>query len=232
MMRITRRTLAGCSVVLALAAGCSAQDRGAQPTTPGAAPALSDRLTVPAGFTVRTFAQNLGGVRFLALGPDGAVYASIPGKNTVMRLADVDGDGVADSSVLSVSGLNRPQGLAFHKGYLYIANTDGVVRVRLDANGRATGEPESLNHFSGGGTHWTRSIAFGADSAMYVSVGSSCNLCVEKDSTRAAVMRYDEDGRNGHVFARGLRNAVGIALNPATGQIWVSQNERDNIAPD
>jgi glucose/arabinose dehydrogenase len=146
MMRITRRTLAGCSVVLALAAGCSAQDRGAQPTTPGAAPAPSDRLTVPAGFTVRTFAQNLGGVRFLALGPDGAVYASIPGKNTVMRLADVDGDGVADSSVLSVSGLNRPQGLAFHKGYLYIANTDGVVPVRLDANGRATGEPESLNH--------------------------------------------------------------------------------------
>jgi len=236
MIRITRTTLAGCSLALVLTAGCSAQDRDAQPTTPGTTPgttpALADRLTVPAGFTVRYFAQSLSGVRFLALGPDGAVYASVPGANKVMRLTDVDGDGVADSSVVAVSGLNRPQGLAFHKGYLYIANTDGVVRVRLGATGRASGEPEAVNHYSGGGTHWTRSIVFGADSAMYVAVGSSCNLCVEKDSTRAAVMRYDEDGRNGRVFARGLRNAVGIALNPATGQIWVSQNERDNIAPD
>ncbi|MGH7632741.1 MAG: sorbosone dehydrogenase family protein, partial [Gemmatimonadaceae bacterium] len=156
MMRMTRMTLAGCSTVLVFAAGCSAQDRGSQPTTPGATTTLAGRLTVPAGFTVRDFAQHLSGVRFMALGPDGAVYASIPGANKVMRLTDVDGDGVADSSVAAVSGLNRPQGLAFHKGYLYIANTDGVVRVRLGANGRATGEPESLNHYSGGGTHWTR----------------------------------------------------------------------------
>src|SRR6185312_1842613 len=118
--------------------------------------------------------------------------------NTVMRLTDVDGDGVADSRVVGVAGLNRPQGLAVHKGYRYIANTDGVVRVRLGADGRAAGAPESLPRYSGGGTHWTRRIAFGADGAMYVSVGSSCNLCVEKDSTRAAVLRYDEDGRNGH----------------------------------
>jgi glucose/arabinose dehydrogenase len=67
---------------------------------------------------------------------------------------------------------------------------------------------------------------------MYVAIGSTCNLCVEKSPDRAAVMRFDENGTNGRVFASGLRNAVGIAVNPATKQIWVTQNERDNIQPD
>ncbi len=80
--------------------------------------------------------------------------------------------------------------------------------------------------------HWTRSIVFGPDNKMYVSIGSSCNVCVETDSTRASVMQYDENGKNGRVFARGLRNAVGMAFNPVTHELWVSQNERDNIAPD
>ena len=73
---------------------------------------------------------------------------------------------------------------------------------------------------------------FGPDSAMYVTIGSSCNMCVEKTPDRAAVMRYDENGGNGRVFSSGLRNAVGIAVNPVTKQIWVTQNERDNIEPD
>jgi glucose/arabinose dehydrogenase len=67
---------------------------------------------------------------------------------------------------------------------------------------------------------------------MYVAIGSTCNMCVEKTPDRAAVMRYDEKGGNGRVFSSGLRNAVGIAVNPVTKQIWVTQNERDNIEPD
>ena len=211
-------------VVFAASAACTSSSGGAQD-------ALQSRLSIPQGFAIAEFAR-VGGARFMASGPDGGVYVSRPGSGEVVRLADTDGDGVAESQAVAVSGLNRPHGLAFHGGHLYIANTDGVVRVRLGVDGMASGTPERVASYSGGGGHWSRSIAFGADSAMYVAIGSTCNMCVERSPDRAAVMRYDAGGGNGRVFSSGLRNAVGIAMHPVTKQIWVTQNERDNIAPD
>jgi glucose/arabinose dehydrogenase len=193
--------------------------------------AYGGRLRVPAGFTVTEFA-NVPRGRFMALAPDGAVYVSQPRDGQVVRLVDRDGDGRAEGQVVAVSGLNRPHGLAFRDGQLYIANTDAVVRVTLDATGRATGEPETLARYSAGGGHWTRTVIFGRDGGMYVSIGSSCNICIESSAERAAVMRFDADGRNGRVYSAGLRNAVGMALHPGTGEIWVTQNERDNLRPE
>ena len=66
---------------------------------------------------------------------------------------------------------------------------------------------------------------------MYVSIGSTCNICEERTPDRAAVMRYESDGSSGRVYSSGLRNAVGMALHPTTGKIWVTQNERDNLEP-
>ena len=174
---------------------------------------------------------NVSGARAMAVGPDGSVYVSQPVSNQITRLVDANGDGVAESKSVAVTGLNKPHGMAFHDGWLYVANTDGVVRVKLDAAGVPTGAPVQVNHVSGGGGHWTRSIAFGPDGNMYVSIGSTCNLCVESDTMRAAIMQFDGNGAHGRIFARGLRNAVGIAFDPATGELWASQNERDNITP-
>src|SRR5262249_19722070 len=92
--------------------------------------------------------------------------------------------------------------------------------------------PEKIASFDGGGNHTTRSIVFGADSNMYIAIGSTCNICVETDSMRAAVMRYDADGGHARRYAIGLRNAVGIQMNPVTKAIWVAQNERENTTPD
>jgi glucose/arabinose dehydrogenase len=229
---------------LASLAACAPGDAGAQrdaraqraqiDTTAGAE-ALTNRtydgrLLTPPGFKVARFAR-VGTPRLMTMGPDGAVYVSRPGAGEVVRLADVNGDGVADSQTVAVRGLDEPHGLAFHKGYLYVAGIDGVFRVRLGPDGVARTKPERLNRYSGRGGHTTRTVIFGADSAMYVSIGSSCNVCVEKSPDRAAVMRYDEDGRNGRLYASGLRNAVGMAVHPGTNQIWVSQHERDNLRP-
>ncbi|MGQ0648852.1 MAG: PQQ-dependent sugar dehydrogenase [Gemmatimonadaceae bacterium] len=189
------------------------------------------RLWVPRGFTVSEFA-SVPGARFMARGPDGAVYVSQPRSGQITRLVDTNRDGRADSNTVAVSGLNRPHGMAFRDGWLYIANTDAVVRVRLGGNGMPTGSPEKLAEYSSGGGHWTRTVVFGRDGAMYVSIGSSCNVCVERTPDRAAVMRYDADGRSGRLFSSGLRNAVGMAVHPGTGEIWVTQNERDNLEPD
>jgi glucose/arabinose dehydrogenase len=194
--------------------------------------ALDGKLRVPAGFAVTDFARDLPGVRFMAVGPGGAVYATQPGRGRVVRLVDRNRDGAADSVATVVDGLRQPHGLAFHKGALYVAATDGVVRVPIGADGLSAGLPVYVNHYDGGGGHFSRTVIFGADSAMYVSVGSTCNICVEKSPDRAAVLRFNEDGSGKRVFSSGLRNAVGLAVNPTTGAIWVTQNERDNLRPE
>lgn len=216
---------------VALSAAASFAISPADANTGAATVPPESRLRVPAGLQATVFA-TVPGARFMVVGPDGAVYVSQLGPNQITRLADPNNTGVAESRTVAVAGLNRPQGMAFHNGWLYIANTDGVVRVRLDQSGKATARAERVNRYSGGGGHFTRTVVFGPDGKMYVAIGSSCNLCVEKDSDRAAVMQYDENGKNGHVFSRGLRNAVGLAFEPRTGALWATQNERDNLPPN
>lgn len=209
-------------------AGDSQEPRAAQLTQS----TLDGRLWAPAGYSVREFAK-VPGVRWMALGPDGAIYVSRPREGEIVRLADDNGDGVAESQAVVVRGLTRPHGLTFHDGWLYIANTGAVVRVRLDpqAGMAAIGTPETVATYSAAGGHWTRTVIFGPDGGMYVAIGSTCNLCEEKTPDRAAVMRYDADGKNGRVYSSGLRNAVGVAVHPTTGAIWVTQHERDNLEP-
>ncbi len=227
----------GAGVMALLAALACGGGAGSEPVTvppndTGRTTTLDGKLVVSAGLRVTYFVRGLDGVRFMAVSPDGVLYASQPGRGRVVRLPDADRDGVADSVVVVVTGLNQPHGLAFHKGALYIAAPDGVARVTLGADGKSTGSPVYVNRYSGGGGHWTRTIVFGADSAMYVSVGSSCNLCVEQSPDRAAVLRFNEDGSGKRVFASGLRNAVGLAVEPQTGALWAAQNERDNLPPN
>jgi glucose/arabinose dehydrogenase len=207
--------------------GESAAATAAQIVDSGTAP---DSLKVPPGFKVTLFAK-VNGARVMTIGPDGALYVSQTGQGQIARLVDVNGDGVADSQTVAVRGLDGPHGMAWRGNWLYIANMGAVVRVRID-KGVAVTAPEVLATYSSRGGHTTRSILFGADSGMYISIGSSCNLCVETAPDRAAVMRYDMEGKGGRLYSRGLRNAVGMALNPVTREIWVSQHERDNIAPD
>jgi len=235
-MYLTRLFLLGAlGGTVVIACGAATGEQAATITaadTTGRVTTLDGKLSVPAGFTVRYFAQGLSGVRFMALGPGGVVYATQPGRGRVIRLPDANHDGVADSVEVVASGLRQPHGLAFHKGALWVANTDGVVRIALGTNGLASGEPVYVNHYEAGGGHWSRTVIFGRDSAMYVSVGSTCNICIEQSTDRAAVLRFNENGSGKRVFASGLRNAVGLAVNPRTGSIWATQNERDDLRPE
>jgi glucose/arabinose dehydrogenase len=220
-------------VLVAGCAGAQAVDKGSIPPTKGpTVPALDGKLTVPQGFKVAVFADSVRGARFMALGPDGAVYVSQQSGGNVLRLIDRNGDGIADARSVVLSGLRQPHGMAFHNGWLYVATLNHVYRVKLDANGAAIGTPEELNTYAGRSMHITRTIVFGADNMMYVAIGSDCNVCVEATPDLAAVMQYDENGKNGKVFSSGLRNAVGVAVHPTTHDVWVTQNERDNILPD
>lgn len=192
-----------------------------------------DQLTVPPGFKVSVFAENLNGLRYLALGPGGVVYGSRPGSRSdpngaVVRLPDANGDGVADSVVVVASGLQRPFGIAFRGDTMYVAEEKSVKRFDPGAAAPVT----VVSRIPGGTGHSTRTIVFGTDGKMYVSVGSSCNICDESDSMRAAVVQFNRDGSGGRVFARGLRNSVGLALHPTTGALWATNNDRDQLGDD
>lgn len=194
---------------------------------PPALPSI-DSLTVPSGLRATKFA-TVPGARMMAVGPDGALYVSQTDAGRVVRVVDANNDGVAESQSNLLSGLDKPHGLAWNGDQLYVALGAEVVRVRV-ANGSAGPVERLAQYANSGGGHYTRSIVI-SGGAMYVSIGSSCNICEEASTERAAVMKYDLDGKNGRRYAFGLRNAVGLAVHPPTGEIWVSTHERDNLTP-
>src|SRR3989441_3297968 len=186
-----------------------------------------DALRVPPGFKIAVFAENLQGVRYMTLGPGNAVYASQPGSGLIVKLIDAKHDGVVDSVVTIASGLKGPFGIAFRGGTMYVAEERDVIR--LDPGARV---PVTVTRLPGGSGHSTRTIVFGPDGKLYVAAGSSCNLCEERDSMRAAVTQFNPDGSGGRIFAKGLRNSVGMAFNPATGELWSGNNDRDMLGDD
>jgi glucose/arabinose dehydrogenase len=206
-------------VVLAVAcSGTPARGQGAQSRS-------DDALRVPPGFTIGVFAENLQGIRYMTLGPGNAIYASQPGSGRIVKLT-TKRDGSLDTVATIASGLKGPFGIAFRGDTMYVAEEGELVR--FDPGVR---EPVSLLRLPTGG-HSTRTIVFGPDGKLYLAVGSSCNLCDERDSMRAAVMQLSPDAASGHIFAKGLRNTVGIAFNPKTGELWGGNNDRDNLGDD
>ena len=197
---------------------------------------------VPGGFRVQEFASDLEQPRVIVTAPNGDVFVAESRANRVRVLRDADDDGTPEVSRVFVDGLDRPFGIAFYPPgpdprYIYIANTDAVIRLPY-RNGRtaAEGEPERLVALSGGGQltgggHWTRDIVFSPDgSKLYVSVGSkSNNGDGAEENDRARIFEYAPDGSNGRVVASGIRNPVGLAIHPRTGDLWTSVNERDEL---
>jgi glucose/arabinose dehydrogenase len=196
-------------------------------------PAQEGAVRLPPGFRIETFASGLGAPRMMAVSPSGDLFASVPSRGQIVTLPDRDRDGRADRVVVYAGGLDRPHGVAFFRGFLYAAETGAVVRFPYRPGDLAGGRPEVVvRDLPSGGGHWTRTIAFGPDGKMYVSVGSSCNVCEERDPRRAAILQFDPDGTGGRIFARGIRNAVGITVHPQTGELWATNNGRDWLGDD
>lgn len=199
----------------------------------GPAEGVAEQVQVPPGFRVGVFAGGLGGPRLMAWSPSGDLMVSIPQRGQVVLLPDRDRDGRADRAVVFAADLDRPHGLAWRDGWLYVAETGRIVRLRDgDGDGRADRQEVMVAELPAGGGHWTRTVTFGPDGKMYVSVGSSCDVCEEADPRRAAILQFNEDGSGGRIFARGIRNAVGLTWHPASGRLWATNNGRDWLGDD
>ncbi len=196
---------------------------------------VEQRLHGPPGFGVGRYAEGIPGARFLRFTPAGDLLVSAPREGKIVLLErDTHGSGRADGARTLIAGLNRPHGMDFHEGWLYIAETDAIGRVRFDPATRETSGPfeRIVTGLPAGGNHWTRTLRFGPDGLLYVSVGSSCNVCLEQDSRRAAMLRFDPDGGHMEIFASGLRNSVGFDWQPGTGDLYATDNGRDLLGDD
>ncbi len=172
----------------------------------------------------------------MAFDRKGNLYVTLARSGRVAVLPDRNKDGRADEVIPFAAGLRLPHGIDFRDGWLYVGETNGVSRLRdLDGDLRADVKEEVVKGLPTGG-HWTRTVRFGPDGKLYVSIGSSCNICIEQDGRRAAIVRYEPDGVGERIFARGLRNSVGIAWHPGTGEMWAVDNGRDwlgdNLPPE
>lgn len=189
------------------------------------------QLQLPEGFHIAVFADNIDSARMLTFTPGGVLLVSESGEGKVVALPDPQHTGKAARVVEVLTGLNEPHGIAFYEGKLYVAENNRVRRYDWDETHLKATNPVKLADLPGAGGHSTRSIVFHGGK-MYISAGSSCNACIEKDPRRAAVMEFNPDGSGQKIFAKGLRNAVGIAVNPKTDTVWVTVNGRDRLGDD
>jgi len=196
-------------------------------------------LQLPPGFSIHVFARlNPGGSdffrgpRFMAFSPAGDLYLSLGRDNKVVMLPDRNHDGVADEIVTVADHMNAPQGLAFIDNKLYVANQDGVVKLQPD------GVKQIISNLPSGG-HTLKTVKLGPDGFLYVSVGSSCNVCDEADPLRASILRYTMEGipagalttygrhAPNPIWATGLRNSQDYVWHPVTGEMYATNDGAD-----
>ncbi len=223
-------------------------------TTPSGVPAAENTtgipLTLPPGFSISVFAKDLPGARVMVFDQFGNMWVSQTSQGLVSTLEIQDGKVVRQGPVLR--NLDGPHGLALapNSFMLYMAEETKISRVPLYSDG----DVEKISDLPGGGGHSTRTLGFGPPSAggsggprpteasgeggaqpderLYVSIGSSCNVCHESDDRRAKIFTLDRDGKNLKEYARGLRNAVFFTWHPSTGKMWATEMGRDSLGDD
>ncbi|GAB2887593.1 PQQ-dependent sugar dehydrogenase [Microbulbifer echini] len=199
---------------------------------------VTQGLTPASGYQLQLFADNVPNARWLAITRTGDLLVSQPKEGRISLLSpDLNDDGRADSQRMLIDDLNRPHGLAFHENWLYIAESNAIGRVPFDhSDGRLAGRYERILEDLEDSGHWTKTIEMGPDGWLYLSSGSSCNVCIEKDRRRATIMRLRPDGSDLEILATGLRNSVGFDWSPKDGGLYATDNGRDwlgdNLPPD
>ncbi|MGA2635001.1 MAG: sorbosone dehydrogenase family protein [Terracidiphilus sp.] len=220
---------------------------------PTLVPRTNDNWPIaPKGFKVELYASDLDNPRLLRTAPNGDLFLAESSSGKIKVFRGVGRDGTAKQVSLFATGLHQPFGIIFYPSganpkWIYIGNTDGIVRFPYN-NGdlKASGPEEHLADLPGGGRlrgggHWTRDLVFSRDGTkLFASVGSHSNVddpdTHPEEFHRADVLEFTPEGKFVKVYASGLRNCVGEAINPTTGELWCSTNERDalgnNLVPD
>ncbi len=194
-------------------------------------------ITLPPGFHITIFADNVEGARSMTPGSDGILFVGTRGEGKVYAVIDTNKDYIADEVITIASGLNMPNGVAFRNGSLYVAEVNRVLRFdNIEANLDNPPQPTVVYDNLPSDTHhgW-KFIRFGPDGKLYVPVGAPCNIC-ERPDPYGSITRMNPDGSGFEIYARGIRNTVGFDWDSQTKELWFTDNGRDmigdNIPPD
>lgn len=196
-------------------------------------------LSLPKGFSMSVYAKGLQGPRVMQFDAEGNLLVSLTESGVIAAIPEKrDGTTGADPVVLA-ERLNRPHGLAlgnlFNRYVLYVAESDQVSVYDYDPGAMKLANKKKIIDLPNGGNHFTRSLLFLPDSPIgkvFVSVGSSCDVCNEEDDARASVLVADADGNNLKKYASGLRNSVFMAVHPITGKIYATEMGRDYLGDE
>lgn len=193
-------------------------------------------LSVKQGFVASLFATDVPNARDIQFSPSGSLLVSSPGTGRVYALQDRNNDGVVNVKKVILSGLNQPHGLAFYQGKLFVAEVTRVARYSWNERSQTATLEKVLFSLPQSGNHNKRTLLFDRKGNLYISVGSTCNVCEERDSRSGTIMISESDGNNPRIFAQGLRNAPFMTLKPGTDTLWVTEMGRDhlgdNLPPD
>ena len=191
----------------------------------------------PQGFKVTRFAEGLKAPRWLYVAPNGDVFVSESKSNRITLLRGINAKGAAASKSIFLDNLNQPFGIAIIGETFFVANADAIWKFPYrPGEDKMTGKGERIFDLPSGGRHWTRNILSSVDgSKIYVAIGSASNVAedgIDKEERRANILEINPDGTGEKVFAYGLRNPVGMAINPENNLLWTAVNERDDIGED
>ncbi len=212
------------------------------PPTEMKVPPPNAKPVAPEGFEVSVFSEgDYTYPRIMIEAPNGDLFLADTRGEKIYLLRDVNKDGKIDNATerfVFAEKLTKPFGMAINKGYFYIGDTDEVLRAKYEIGAtKLTEKLEKIADMPGGKEgkgHSTRNLLFNADGTkLYVAVGSASNVDNEiAEPRRAAINEYNPDGTGHRIYASGIRNPVGIAMNPVTKEVWVSVNERDGLGDD
>lgn len=189
-------------------------------------PDLVSRLKVPQGFTVKAVATGLGKPRMIAI-DNGMLYITRRDQGDVLLLADKNGDGTFEDLKTIVKEFTGVHGIAIQSGWLYLISNRELKRGKLKTDGTVDSLELLIKDLPDGGQHPNRTLAFGPDGMLYITVGSTCNDCADANPENATLLQVTPDGKSRRIFARGLRNTIGIDWHPQTKELWGADNGTD-----
>lgn len=197
-----------------------------------------EKISLPAGFSISTYADNVPDARSMALSPRNILFVGSRTAGKVYAILDKDNDYKADEVITLARGLNMPNGVALRDGDLYVAEVHRIIKYADIADRlRNPGKPEVIfEKFPGEKWHGWKFIRFGPDGKLYVPIGAPCNVCEPENPLFGTITRINKDGSGFEIFARGVRNSVGFDWHPVTHELWFTDNGRDmlgdNLPPD
>jgi len=221
-------------ILLCTCLACARHDDTPETTPPGVPPTIDARLKsikLPQGFRIAVYESNVPRARSMVLTPGGTLFVGTRDAGNVYAVLDTNKDQVADRVITIAQGLDMPNGVAFYDSALYVAEVSRVIR--FDKIERRLGNPPAPvvvnDSFPADHSHGWKFIRIGPDKKLYVPVGIPCNNCLRSDERYGTIMRMNMDGTGLEVFAKGIRNTVGFDWDPATKELWFTDNGRDNL---